>query len=59
LGALTRAREKLASTLANRQKVIRLLFALDIRTGLASHASIVSDKVFKSFGFNLLPMSGI
>jgi hypothetical protein len=39
--------------------MIRLLFALNIRTGFALRDAIVSDKVFKSFGFNLLPMSGI
>jgi hypothetical protein len=35
------------------------LFALDVRTGFALCESIVSDKVFKSFRFNLLPMRGI
>jgi hypothetical protein len=39
--------------------MIRLLFAQNVRTGFALRDVIVSDKVFKSFRFNLLPMSGI
>jgi hypothetical protein len=59
LGALARAREELASTFADHPKIIRVLFALDDRIGFALCDGIVSDKVFKSFRFNLLPMSGI
>jgi hypothetical protein len=54
-----RACRKLAIARAGRQKIIRLLFALNIRAGFALRGAIVSDKVLKSFGFNLLPMSGI
>jgi hypothetical protein len=54
-----RARRKLAIACAKGQKIIRLLFALSIRTDFASRGAIVSDKAFKSFGFNLLPVSGI
>jgi hypothetical protein len=59
LAALGSAREELVSALIKRPKLIRLLFALNIRTGFALRGVIVSDKVFKSFRFNLLPMSGI
>jgi hypothetical protein len=54
-----RAHETLAATFADRQKIIRVLFALDVRTGFALCGGTVNDKVFKSFSFNLLPMSGI
>jgi hypothetical protein len=49
----------LAEVFADRQKIIRVLFALDVCAGFALRASIVSDEVFKSFRFNLLAMSGI
>jgi hypothetical protein len=35
------------------------LFALEVRAGFAFGDGIVNVEVFKSFRFNLLPMSGI
>jgi hypothetical protein len=53
------ARKKLADAFTDRPKLVRILFVLNFRTGFAQRQTIVSDKVFKSFRFNLLPMSGI
>jgi hypothetical protein len=58
-GELESARKKLADAFTDRPKLVRILFVLNIRTGFAQSETIVSDKAFKSFRFNLLPMSGI